>query len=118
MFRNLNWRFGRQWKAPNILMAICRGPRTAWCAAGVTALASSTAGRTAADGVNAIDDVAEEPRTTALRAMAEPVATMADLTDLERKVLMGDKASLQCGTLGVLGLHPGACHLPAGAGRG
>jgi hypothetical protein len=50
--------------------------------------------------------------------MAEPVATMADLADLERKVLMGDKASLQCGTLGVLGLHPGARHLSAGAGRG
>jgi hypothetical protein len=50
--------------------------------------------------------------------MAEPVATMADLTDLERKVLIVDKASLQCGTLGVLGLHPGACHLSAGAGQG
>lgn len=105
-FRNLNWRLGRQWKAPNSLLATCRGVRAAAWRAGVTTLASSTAGRAAADGVSATDDVAEVPRTTALRAKAEPVATMADLTDFGHSVLMGDKASLQWGTLGVLGLHP------------
>ena len=41
---------------------------------------------------------------------------MADGPDFGLKVLMGDKASLQWGTLGVLGLHPRRMPL-AGEGR-
>ena len=89
-----------------------------WLVAGVSALTRWTAGRAAVVAVKAAGDVAVVARATALRARAELVMTILNLTDFGLRVLIEDKSSLRSGALRALGFHPERVPSAGRAGRG
>jgi len=78
-----------------MVLAVCRAVITlALSAAGVTALANSAAGRTAAVADKADDAVTGAGGATP-RARARLARTILNVTDFALRFLMGDKASLR-----------------------